>query len=222
MKLALLYPAYLPGLYFLACVMQADRTVLLDTGPYSRKSRVHRGKIRTPEGFQWLNIPIITEDRKKPLTEVRIDHSTDWVTRHIRALEYNYRNSIYFDYYEPEIRADLEQAREHEMLVGFLRFFMGRLFVYLQLDLEIEWASQIPSYSSGPDEFARRLHATQVFQDQNSQNYQRQSSFRIEPDFKHPRYHQHFEGFIPDLSLLDLLFQLGPSAYEVTDQLGTN
>ena len=110
MKVALLYPAYLPDLYYLACIMQADRTILLDTEPFSRKSRVHRGKIRTPEGFQWLNIPILTEDKKKPLQEVRMDHSSGWAASHLRALEYNYRNSIYFDFYEPELRADLEQA----------------------------------------------------------------------------------------------------------------
>lgn len=219
MKLALLYPAYLPDLYYLSCLLQAGRIVLLDTELFSRKGRVHRGKIRTPDGYQWLNIPVITEDRKKPVNEVRINHKTDWITRHIRALEYNYRNSIYFDFYEPEIRADLAQARNHEYLAGFLRFFMERQFVYLQLDIKLEWASQTPEYHPDPDTFAERLNAVCVFQEQDSQNYQRPSAIRIEPDFRHPRYHQHFENFVPELCLLDLLFQTGPSAYEVTDQL---
>ncbi|MEX0779788.1 MAG: WbqC family protein [Balneolales bacterium] len=219
MKLALLFPAYLPDLYYLSCLMQADRVVLIDNEPFSRKSRVHRGKIRTPEGFQWVNIPIVTEDKKKPLFEVRINHSTDWITKHIRALQFNYRNSIYFDYYEPEIRADLEKARDYEYLVDFLHFFMTRLFIYLQVEINAEWSSRLPDYHSDPDEFAQTINAIQVFQEQGSQNYQRKSSFRSEPKFNHPYYHQHFEGFVPGLSILDLLFQLGPSAYEVTDQI---
>lgn len=219
MKLALLHPAFLPDLYYLSCVMQADRTVLLDTAQFSRKSRVHRGKIRTPEGYQWLNIPIVTEDKKKPLLEVRMDHHTDWVTKHIRALEYNYRNSIYFDYYEPEIRADLEKALDYEKLVEFLRYFMNRLFIYLQLDYKIIWASSLAGQPDDPEVIASKFNATGVFQEHNSRNYQRLSPIRQEPAFNHPHYHQHFEGFVPGLSVLDLLFQLGPSAYEVTDQL---
>ena len=219
MTLALLLPSYLPDLYYLSCLMQADRTILLDTEPYTRKARVHRGKIRTPDGSQWLNIPIRTEDKAKPLNEVRMDHSTDWVTRHMRALQYNYRNSIYFDFYEPEILADLDYARSLQKLTDFTGYFMGRIFLYLQLEPKTEWASQVPGYDPNPDAFAEKAGAERVFQEQESRHYQWQASIRSDPDFIHPVYPQHFGNFIRGMSLLDLLFQMGPSAYEVTDRL---
>ncbi|MEX0685021.1 MAG: WbqC family protein [Balneolales bacterium] len=219
MNLALLLPAYLPDLYYLSCLLQADRIVMLDLASFTRKGKVHRGKIRTPDGFQWLNIPINTEDKAKPLKDVRMDHQIDWISKHLKALEYNYRNSIYFEFYEPEIRADLERAREFVHLSEFTSYFMNRLFLYLQLDINLEWASSLPDFDPNPDVFAISAGADRVFQEQDSQNYQWPSSLRIEPLFTHPIYPQHFGDFIPGMSLLDLLFQMGPSAYEITDQL---
>ena len=75
MKLAILQPTFIPTLHDLAVILQADRVVLQDIEDWSRKSRVHRAKIRTPEGTQYINIPVMTKDRDKPITRVRIDHS---------------------------------------------------------------------------------------------------------------------------------------------------
>jgi len=60
MKLALILPQFAPNLYDIAVMLQADRIILQDVEEWSRKSRVHRARIRTPEGTQWINIPIKT------------------------------------------------------------------------------------------------------------------------------------------------------------------
>lgn len=222
MKLALLLPQFAPNLYDLAVMLQADTVVLQDVEQWSRKSRVHRAQIRTPEGTQWINIPIRTEDRKKAIREVRIDHSDDWITPLLRSLKYNYRNSVYYDFYEPEIIADFKSATDYEYLLPFILYIQKRLLQFMELPLTYNLASGYGQYSSDPDEFARRLGADTLYQEHDSRHYQRQGEHKMEPDFEHPVYRQHFDGFEPWCCILDVLFQFGPESFKITDKLKGN
>lgn len=219
MTLALLFPQMAPNLYDLSVMLQADRLILLDTEQWSRKSRVHRSRIRTPQGTQWINVPVRTEDRSAPVRRVRIDHSEDWVTPLLRSLEFNYRNSPYFDYYEPEIRADFESAGEFEYLMPFVLHVQSRILRFMEEPVEWEKASGLKGYASDPDALGNRLGAARIFQEYDSRHYQRQAEGRAEPAFEHPRYRQHFEGFEPWCGLFDLLFQFGPESFKITDRI---
>ncbi|PAU94460.1 hypothetical protein CK503_06585 [Aliifodinibius salipaludis] len=219
MKLALLTPQFAPNLYDLAVMLQADRIILQNVERWSRKSRIHRAQIRTPEGTQWINIPIRTEDRKKAIKDVRMDHSDDWVTPLLRTLEYNYRNSIYYDFYEPEIKADFKSAYDYSHLMDFILYIQKRLFRFMDISIDYELASKLSAYDSNPDLLAQRLGANTLFQEHYSRHYQRQAKQKSDPIFDHPKYHQHFEGFEPLCCILDVLFQFGPESFRITDQL---
>jgi hypothetical protein len=219
MKLALLTPQFAPNLYDLTIMLQADHIILQDVERWSRKSRTHRAQIRTPEGTQWINIPIRTEDRKKAIKDVRIDHSEDWVSPLLRTLEYNYRNSIYYDFYEPEIKADWESAYDYTYLMEFILYIQKRLFRFTDINIEYEFASELSDYDSNPDILMQNLKADTLFQEHDSRHYLRQAEHKSEPDFKHPTYHQHFEGFEPWCCMLDVLLQFGPESFRITDQL---
>ncbi len=219
MKLALLFPQFAPNLYDLAIMLQADRVILEDAEQWSRKSRLHRAQIRTPEGTQWINIPVRTEDRKKSIRKVRIDHSEDWITPLLRSIEYNYRNSIYYDFYEPEVKADFQSAAEFTCLMEFVLHIQKRLFRFMDISIDYELASDVPEYTSDPDLLAQRLGADSLYQEHDSRHYQRQAENRNEPAFKHPEYHQHFDGFEPGCSILDVLFQFGPESFRIIEKL---
>lgn len=219
MKLALLFPQFAPNLYDLAAILRADQIILQDTEQWSRKSRVHRAQIRTPEGTQWINIPIKTKDRKKPINQVRIEHERDWIAPLLRSIEYNYRNSIYYDFYEPEIKADWQSAVEYTYLLPFILYIQNRLLQFMELEIDYKLASEIDNYSSDPDAFARQLNADQLWQEYDSRHYQRQAKMKSDLDFTHPAYHQHFEGFEPGCCILDVLFQFGPESFRITDEL---
>lgn len=219
MKLSLLTPQFAPNLYDLAAMLQADRVILQDVERWSRKSRIHRAQIRTPEGTQWINIPVRTDDRKKAVKDVRIDHSQDWITPLLRTLEYNYRNSIYYDFYEPEINADFQSAADYTFLMDFVLYIQQRLFSFMDMNINYELASNLPDYTSDPDLLAKKLNADTLYQEYDSRHYRRQAAEKSELDFDHPEYHQHFEGFEPWCCILDVLFQFGPESFRITDQL---
>jgi len=195
--------------------------VLQDLETWSRKSRTHRAKIRTPEGTQYINIPVVTEDRNKPIRNVRIDHSEKWIEPLLRSLEFNYRNSVYFDFYEPEIKADFEAAESYSLLLEFVMFIRKRIFQFLELENLPEFllSSQVDEYDSDPDHLAKNLNASEYFQEPVARHYQRRGKNRSKLQFEHPVYRQHFDGFEPDCCLLDLLFQYGPESFRVIDDL---
>lgn len=242
--LALLLPGYSPDLAWINRALNADDVILDDLHPFSRKSRVHRTKIRTPEGHQWLTIPFVGEDRRRPIRNVRIDDRRPWLKHHLRALEYNYRNSIYFDFYEPEIRADLETAAEFELLVDAVRHLMKRQWTYLQLRNFPKWmsdsenddfgqyeemkkpvaASEQPGYEKIDDRIRQLTGSPQtgpvaIYQEPDSRNYQKPHPSAIDPPFSLPAYRQHFPGFEPGCGVLDLLFEYGPDSWQILDKL---
>ncbi len=240
--IALLLPGYSPGLAWMARALNADRVILDDLHPFSRKGKVHRTKIRTPDGHQWLTIPFVSEDRRKPINKVRIDHRRPWLRHHLQALEYNYRNSPYFDYYEPEIRVDFETASENVFLLDTVRHLMQRQWLYLELSASVEWTSELNSSNDDPvyllnpsrtqvDESENSERGSNalgsratVWQEPESRNYQIPHPLAgrtdyVEPAFHIPEYRQHFSGFIPGCGLFDLLFEYGPDAWQILDDL---
>ncbi|MGA1465656.1 MAG: WbqC family protein, partial [Balneolaceae bacterium] len=113
--------------------LSPDTLLITDCQTWSRKSRTHRALIRTPEGTTYLNVPVVKEDRAKPIHEVRIDQRSNWINPLLRTLEYNYRNSVFYDFYEPEIRTDLEKGSETEYLSDYSEHLWSRIFTYLEL-----------------------------------------------------------------------------------------
>lgn len=207
---ARLLPGYSPNLAWMARALNADQVVLDDRHPFSRKSMVHRTRIRTPDGHQWLSIPYVSADRRSPINRVRIDDRRSWLKTHLRALEYNYRNSLYFDFYEPEIRADLETAAECELMIDAVHHLMKRQWTYLQLDEFPVWASTGVTKSS--DKIV-------IWQEPGSRNYQKPHPDAVSPDFHLPEYRQHFPGFVAGCGMLDLLFEYGPDAWQIFDRI---
>jgi len=221
MKLAILQPVLIPDLHDIAAMLSVDQIVYQDSEQWSRKGRTHRALIRTPEGTDYISVPVMTADKKKPINQVRIDHGRDWISPLLRSLKFNYSNSVYYDFYEPEICADIEMGHNFEYLLDFSLFLKKRLFQFLELEIpaEIQFSSGMEQYTSDPDELAEKLGSEVYYQEHDARHYQRQGKNRNKVNFTHPEYRQHFEGFEPYCCLLDLLFQYGPESFRIFDEL---
>jgi hypothetical protein len=221
MKLAILQPVLIPDLYDLAAMLWADTIVMQDSETWSRKGRAHRAKIRTPEGTTYLNVPVQTDDRKKPIRNVRIGHNQEWIEPLLRSMKFNYSNSVYYDFYEPEIHADLMMGHQFELLCDFSQFLRRRIFQFLEISITAKtlWSGNLEAYDADPDQLAKNLGAEIYIQEHGARHYQRQGRTKSELHIDHPVYRQHFEGFEPECCLLDLLFQYGPESFRITDQL---
>ena len=223
MYLAILQPVLIPDLHDIALMKVAETVVIQDSEIWSRKGRTHRAVIRTPEGTDYLNVPVVSGDKKKEIRQVRINQSENWVDPILRSLKFNYSNSVYYDFYEPEITSLFHDGRDFEYLIKFSTHLKSRLFDFLEISDEIKaeflLSSEMEAYDSDPDRLQEHLEAKQYYQEHDARHYQRQGKNKSELPFSHPEYRQHFDGFGPYCCVLDLLFQYGPESFRVIDKV---
>tara|TARA_R110000868_G_scaffold259361_5_gene517256 strand:+ start:5817 stop:6596 length:780 start_codon:yes stop_codon:yes gene_type:complete len=217
--LTLLTPQFAPNLFDLASMLKADRVILQDVEKWSRKGRTHRAEIRNEESTQWINLPILGKDRKKAIKDVRLDHSQRWFDPFWNAITHNYKNATWFDFYENELKSDIQKITEFEYILDFNLYFFNRLLQFLELNINFELAGNIEGYSTFPDECAKNLGADILFLEYKSKNYQRQSRETQASVQNHPTYNQAYLGFKPNCSILDLLLNEGKESFKVIDQL---
>lgn len=200
-------------------MLKADRVIFQDVEKWSRKGRTHRAEIRSETGTQWINLPVLGEDRKKAIKDVRLDHSQRWFEPFWNAIAHNYQNATYFDYFEDELKSDFTKIAEFELLLDFNLYFFERMLTYLEIEINYELASQIEGYSTFPDEVVKVLNADSLFLEHHSKNYQRQSSDSLTALEEHPVYRQGYPGFEKNCSVLDLLLNHGKESFKVIGQL---
>jgi hypothetical protein len=219
LSLALLTPQFAPNLYDLASMLKAEQVIFTDVEKWSRKGRTHRAEIRNEEGTQWINLPILSEDRKKAIKDVRLDHDQQWFDSFWNAIHHNYRNATYFDHFEDELYHDIQQVYEFELLIDFNTYFFDQLCTYLEIDINYEWSSMVEGYSTFPDNTLSNLNADIIYLEHQSKNYQRQSEKAEIALKKHPKYTQAYPEFISGCSILDLLLNKGVESFRILEKL---
>jgi len=216
-------PAYFPGLRYMALMQQVDCFVLADTFPYTRRSMQRRSRLRNPQGWQWITIPLRAHQQGRPIVEAAINDDDPWKGKHWRALQYNYRSTPYFEYFEPDVEPLFE--REWKTLGALTSATVNLVHDMMGLSTTVVRASEL---DGAPDTISgildRMDHPAQLAYDDDEPGAARaQQVLRFEA----PTYHQNFSGFEPDMSAVDLLFNYGPEARSVlaehtrTEPLGT-
>ncbi|PWU00830.1 MAG: hypothetical protein C5B52_08250 [Bacteroidetes bacterium] len=175
---------------------------------FQKMSFRNRCIISGANGPMILSVPIAGgRNSKLPMNEVEIDYKTRWQDIHWRSIYSAYNRSPWFEFYKDEM-LEFYQSRLEKLWDWNLMLFKWTI-KKLQLDhLNIEWASR-PKSLLGPDE----LDFRNKISPKNIHEY----------DMEIPRYSQVFEerhGFVPNLSIIDLLFSEGPKAGQIL-QAGT-
>ncbi|TYR33362.1 WbqC family protein [Sphingobacterium phlebotomi] len=198
MESQLLLPAfYLPPVSYFHIIQQSEEPLLMERFEYYPKQTYRtRAKIATANGVLDLIVPIL-HGRKEhvPIKDTRINYDFSWQRLHWLSIQSAYRRSAYFEYYEDDF------ARFYEQKYDFLFDFNIEQLQLLLKCIKIK----------------RPIAFTETY------------TPRIEPlDYRetiHPKknslleypkpYYQVFEekhGFLPDLSVVDLLFNQGPQS----------
>ena len=166
---------------------------------YMKQTYRNRCVIASANGPLALTIPTEKADEAKCLMkDVRISDHGNWRHTHWNAFVAAYRQSPFFDYYADEFHRFYEQKYE------FLYDFNGELCTWVCEQLDIQPVlCPTTDYVTEPqsvDDFRERIHP------------KRDIAEAVPDFFPHP-YYQVFEekqGFQPNLSIVDLLFNMGP------------
>jgi hypothetical protein len=190
---------YLPPLEYFSRI-SGENTVLLEAEEnFSKQSYRNRSYIRGANGVQMLNIPVIRGSSKTKIRELRIDHDQAWQNVHWRSILSAYGNAPFFDFYLPYVEPVFLKRET------FLWDFNLNLLT-LCLDL-LGWSDKkveaTETYVHSPEPPIADVRS--VIHPKKS--YAENQFFTPIP------YIQVFgKDFVPNLSIIDLLFCQGPDS----------
>lgn len=212
-------PQYLPWLGYFDKFDKADIFCYLDNVQYKKNDWQNRNRIKTADGWQWLTTPVIYQFPEK-IYEVKINNTVNWKRKHLQALITNYKKAPYFDEYIEIFQQlydnDWEQLSELNIeLVERIRtaLNLGSKKTVLASSLEL---AEDPT--DRLIDICKLLGCDTYLAGVDGSRYMELSRFEkrrikvIFQNFIHPVYPQLFGEFISNLSVVDLLFNLGPDS----------
>jgi hypothetical protein len=219
-KVAIVQSNYVPWKGYFDLIASVDEFILYDDMQYTRRDWRNRNQIKTPQGTQWITVPVCVKGKyHQRIRDTQIDGDA-WAEDHWKALSQNYRRARYFD----EIAAWLEPILRggHTHISELNRRLIEAICHYLGVTTRISWSWEYTlasgkterladlcaqaggtEYISGPS--ARDYIDPQIFADRGIQlgwfDYN-----------GYPEYAQLWGPFVHGVTILDLLFNCGPDA----------
>lgn len=194
----LTHPLYLAPVPLYSALYSGAGLLIDDEAPFVKQTFRNRAVIATEKGTQPLTIPVVHDGGRMSMRDVRISEHGNWRHQHWNALKSAYRNSPFFEYYADDF------AHFYEERDGFLMDYNLRLHAVVCELMGLERDVRFISEARAANDGCRDLRAiAEPKALENMDGYTPQ------------KYYQVFtvrNGFIPGLSVVDLLFNMGPEA----------
>ena len=187
--------AYLAPVEYYSALAKADTVFLEHCEFYEKQSYRNRCNIAGANGQLALTIPVEKSKGARMLTrDVRISEHSDWQLQHWRSIESAYNSTPFFEYYKDDLLPFYE--KDWTFLWDFNAEIQSKVLELLDLQVDIQLTKE---YKVDFDE--------NVLDSRNSIHPKKETDTRSLKG-----YYQVFEqrfGFIPNLSIIDLLFNMG-------------
>lgn len=195
-ELPLFATAYLPPIIYFAYLQQFNRISIEQYETFPKQTYRNRTLIVTANGPLVLSVPVIRPFGNHTATkDIKISHQERWNIRHWRAIESAYNTSPYFLYYKDDIEKII--LSHQDSLLEMNHLLMTTLLKQLKIDCEITYTNDfIPERGGNDYRFSitpKKPASPTLF----------------------PPYCQVFDSqmsFLPNMSILDLLFNVGPDS----------
>jgi hypothetical protein len=184
---------YLPPLSYYTTLFKSEGRVLIEIHEhYERQTFRNRCEISTPHGRHALIVPVHKAPGKVMTKEVEIAYEERWQQRHWRTICNYYRKSAYFEYYEDTFKQLYAASHPYKYLVDWNK----ALF-----DLTLKILKTPTNY-----------HFTEKFEIRSQKSEVRSPTSDLRSSYFQVYSHQ--TGFLEDLSIIDLIFNMGPGSIE--------
>ena len=202
-KPILLETHYLPCVEYFVLLSKQDFVIHKDE-TYQKQSYRNRCYIVGPNKTQLLTVPVTGKTKRAQISDVRIDYSENWHIGHLRSIRTAYGKAPYFEYYFEYFEQVL--IRKYEFLWDLNHQMLTLCLNLLKIDRKISDSKQSHLNLS---ELDNRYYGL----------ISRKTSFLDRNIYKEAKYQQLFgSNFVPNLSIIDLLFCEGPNSGTIISQ----
>lgn len=211
-------PTYLPYLGFFDKMSKSDIFMILDDVQFNKKDFQHRNRIRIPEGWKWLTVPIVKEGRI-PINEILINnHEINgkpvWSDTHLRIIDINYNKTPYYESYIEDLSKIYN--RKHTHLTDLNLSIIQYLIKAFEIDIELVYSSKLGFTTTSSQrivDIVNSLGGDTYLSGIGGLDYLDESVFKeikVEyQQFNHPLYTQRYAGFEKNMAAIDSLFNVG-------------
>ena len=223
MRLVIHQPNFLPYVGFFHKLSLADTFVMMDNTQYDKKF-TNRNKIKIPDGWSWLTVPINKEHKFLPNKLVEINNKENWKEMHWKKITRSYTNSKFF---KKNYKSFFEEVynKEWKFLFELNSELLRQIIDWLGLKIQIIKESELNINGNSTERLVnvcKELGAETYVSGVGGKEYMNEKLFqknniKIEyQKFQCPTYTQIFGGdFIPNLSIIDLLFNNGSKSLPI-------
>lgn len=214
-------PNYLPSISYFHKVSKSDIFVSYDIAQYTKNSFINRNRVKTPHGWTWITIPVKGPTAKR-IMDVEIDNSKNWRKKHWLTLQANYSGCKYFGRYKNFFKEVYDT--KWDMLLNINEYILRHLFEIICPHVKFKKASELdisPTLDATDTliEITKKVGGDTYLSGVGGKDYLDESRFTEialkYQKFKHPTYPQRFGKFIPNMSVIDLLFNCGDEAIKI-------
>ncbi len=222
-------PNYLPWIGLFSKIKQADCFVIMDTFQYTKDGITHRNKVRTNAGSGYLTIPIAKKFARAKIKDVELPLDRKWQEIHYQTIYQNYLKTDFFKYHADFFKELYQKNFPFlcQINVNIIRY----LLKCFEINVEVITASDL---NLSPDlkhtdmiiAVLKSIGSTTYLSGQSGRVYLEFEKFHQNNincrfvKFTHPVYKQRYPGFEPNMSAIDLLFNVGPQSSEVIKESG--
>ncbi len=213
---------YLPWLRYYHKIAAADVFILLDDVQFEKNGWQNRNKVKGPDGALCLTVPV-ENAYLQPINAVRVAaNQPRWALKHLRALEMHYGKAAHTAACWGKFREIYERRWDSlaELNWEILRSTLGLLGITTPVVRSSEM--HVPGKATerlihlckevGADTYLSGAHAVEAYLDADAM---RSAGIRLAwQEWQCPEYRQMYpgRGFLPDLAIVDLLFNEGPQS----------
>jgi len=222
-------PAYVPWLGYFDKIAKSDIHIFFDDADYSKNNLFNRNKIKTPKGESWITIPISYKS-SMPICETKIDNSSNWTENHLKTIKMNYAKAPYFKEYSDIFEKFYSQKWDYlsDITIPMNKLIAKALGIKIKFikssELNVEGAKNEKLINLckavGADTYLSGRGAKDVNFNPHGKPYLDEEMFlknniKVKyQQFSHPTYKQLWGNFIPNLSIIDFLFNCGVDKFK--------
>ncbi|MGB4397963.1 MAG: WbqC family protein [Daejeonella sp.] len=188
---------YLPPIEYFRAVQQHKNLFFIENAEnFEKQSYRNRASIHSPNGKLDLIVPVVKGSKNHTkIKDVKISYDFNWQRQHLMSLQTSYRSSAYFEYYEDDLMPFYE--KKWPFLFDFNQELLSLLLRFLKINVAYKYTEIFEKEYTDCDDFRLSIHPKKT------------EMLQFNP------YFQVFEernGFLPNLSIADLLFNQGPQS----------
>lgn len=213
--------SYIPWRGYFDLIRRSDVFVFHDDIQYTKQDWRNRNRIKTAAGLAWLSIPVRGSTTRGVIDEVEIDNARDWGRKHWRTIKTYYGNAPFFSRNAEFFEDTLTQRWNR--LSDLNIYLIARICETLGITTHFVNSRSLDLTGRKTDrliQICRACDATRYLSGPSARNY-------IEPDkfaaigveieymvYDYPPYPQQFGPFVEGASIIDLLFNCGPTSID--------